>query len=377
MALILNDEQLMLQDAARDFLKDRAPLAHLRGLRDENHPERVSRELWAEMAGMGWPAILVPEAHGGLDYGYSGLGIVLEETGRTLTPSPLIATALTGVAALTAAGSDSQRSEILPKVAAGELLLALACDETARHDPAQVAMRAEAVDGAYRLDGEKVAVHDGHIADLLIVSAAMDEGVALFLVPSNTPGVNIERYPVLDIATAANVRFEGVSLQAESLLADSGAGAAVLDGVLDAARIGVSAELLGLAQEAFERTMDYIKERKQFGVPVGSFQGLHHRAAKLYAEIELCKSLVIKALQSLDEPREERAVPIAELASATKARLCETAHLAANEAIQMHGGIGMTDEFDIGFFLKRCQILEGLYGDRYYHNNRFAQLRGY
>ncbi len=377
MALILNDEQLMLQDAARDFLKERAPIAHLRALRDDDNPDRMSRELWAEMAEMGWPAILVPEEHGGLDYGYSGLGIVLEESGRKLTPSALIGTALAGVAALTAAGSDAQRSEILPKVAAGELLLAVACDETARHDPGRVETRTEAVDGGFRLDGKKVAVHDGHVADLLIVSASTTEGVSLFLVPADAEGVHVERYPVLDIAAAANIRFEGVELGAESVLGQPGNGTAVLDQVLDAARIGVSAELLGLAQEAFDRTMDYIKERKQFGVPVGSFQGLQHRAATLYAQIELCKSLVIKALQSLDESREEVAGGIAELASATKAKLCETAHLAANEAIQMHGGIGMTDEFDIGFFLKRCQILEALYGDRYYHNNRFAQLRGY
>jgi acyl-CoA dehydrogenase len=147
----------------------------------------------------------------------------------------------------------------------------------------------------------------------------------------------------------------------------------VLDRVLDAARIGVSAELLGIAQEAFARTMEYIKERKQFGVPVGGFQGLRHRAAKLYAEIELCKSLVIKALQTLDDSPDDDP----ELASATKAKLCEVAHTAANEAIQMHGGIGMTDEFDIGFFLKRCQVLETLYGDRYFHLDRYARLRGY
>jgi alkylation response protein AidB-like acyl-CoA dehydrogenase len=277
------------------------------------------------------------------------------------------------VAALTAAGSQAQCQEILPKVAAGELLLALACDETPRHDPQRVDSRVEANEGGYRLSGSKIAVADGHAADIFIVSAGTDEGVSLFLVPATGDGVTVERYPVLDIAAAANVQFENVDLPAESLLGEAGAGANLLRDVLDASRIGISAELLGLAQEASERTLDYIRDRKQFGVPVGSFQGLQHRAAKLYADIELCKSLVLKALQALDESPDGNA----QLASATKAKLCETAHAAANEAIQMHGGIGMTDEYDIGFFLKRCQILEALYGDRYFHNDRYARLRGY
>jgi alkylation response protein AidB-like acyl-CoA dehydrogenase len=373
MALILNDEQLMLQDAARDFLRERAPISHLRGLRDENNEDRVSTGLWAEMAEMGWPAILVPEQHGGLDYGYSGLGIVLEEAGRTLTPSPLLSTALTGVAALRLAGSEAQCAEIFPGVVTGEKKLALACDETPRHDPGRVDTRADSKGEGFTLNGRKCAVADGHIADTLIVSAMTDAGLSLLLVPADAEGVQVNRYPVLDIAAAANISFDDVSLSAESLLGNAGGGQAVLDQVLDASRIGVSAEMLGIALEAFDRTMDYIKERKQFGVPVGSFQGLQHRAAELYADIELCKSLIIKALQTLDDSTAE-AAPIA---SATKAKLCETAHAAANEAIQMHGGIGMTDEFDIGFFLKRCQILETLYGDRYFHLDRFAKLNQY
>lgn len=373
MALILSEEQQMLQDAARDFLSERAPIAHLRALRDEDVEERLSRKLWADMADMGWPAIVVPEAYGGLEYGYSGLGIVLEETGRTLTPSPLLGTALAGVTALTSGGSEAQCADILPKVAAGELLLALACDESPRHHPGQVETMAEDSDDGFILKGCKMAVHDGQVADLFIVSAMTAEGISLFLVPADSKGVSVEPYPVLDIATAANISFDGVELARDSLLGDSGGGEAVLERVLDATRIGAAAELLGLAQEVFDRTMDYIKQRKQFGVPVGSFQGLQHRAATLYADLQLCKSLVIKGLQDLDE--NPRGNP--QLASATKAKLCETAHTAANEGIQMHGGIGMTDEFDIGFFLKRCQILESLYGDRYFHLDRYARLRGY
>ena len=373
MALILTEEQTMLRDSARDFLTERAPISHLRSLRDQDHQDRFSRELWAEISEMGWSAILVPEEYGGLDYGYCGLGIILEECGRTLTPSPLLGTALSGVTALRNAGSEQQQAELLPNVASGEILLALACDETQRHQPQNIETTATRENDGFRLNGRKVAVHDGHIADHLIVSAATENGVSLFLVPSKAEGVSVERYPVLDISAAANISFDDVWLPAEGLLGEESKGEAILTSILNASITGISAQLLGLAQEAFERTVEYIKERKQFGVAVGSFQGLQHRAAHLFAEIELCKSMVIKSLQSLDGISPGNP----ELFSATKAKLCETAHLAANEAIQMHGGIGMTDEFDIGFFLKRCQILESLYGDCHYHTDRYARLRDY
>jgi alkylation response protein AidB-like acyl-CoA dehydrogenase len=373
MALVLNEEQVMLRDAARGFLQERAPVSHLREIRDSGNSDGFSLQLWEEMADMGWTAILVPQEHGGLGYGYTGMGIILEESGRTLTPSPLLSTALTGVSALTMAGSPAQCNAILPDVASGKTLLALACDERSNHQPERVETVAEGVDAGYRLSGRKVSVLDGHAADYFIVSAQTSEGVSLFLVPASADGVQSERYAVLDTHVAADVTFDQVMLPAESLLGELHGGPEVLDQVLDTARIGVSAELLGLAQEVLERTVEYLKERKQFGVPIGSFQALQHRAAHLFGEIELCKSLVLKALQSLDE--EERLDP--QLASMTKAKLSETAHKAATEAIQMHGGIGMTDDFDIGFFLKRCRMLESLYGDQYFHLDRFARQRNY
>lgn len=373
MALVLNEEQGMLRDAARDFLTQRAPISHLREIRDSGNAIGFSRELWAEMAEMGWPAILVPEEHGGLGYGYTGLGLVLEESGRTLTPSPLLGTALTGTAALLAAATQEQCAELLPEVAAGGRILALACDETTLHQPAHAETRAERIEGGFRLDGRKTAVLDGAAADTFIVSAAGGESLSLFLVPADAPGVTVEAYPALDISVAATVSFAGVELPRSALLGEPGKGQALLDRVLDIARIGACAELLGVAQEAFARTIDYLRERKQFGVPIGSFQALQHRAAQLHAEIEMCKSVVLKALQTLDEGADD----CAELASLAKAKLSTTAHRAATEAIQMHGGIGVTDDFDIGFFLKRCRILETLYGDRNFHLDRYARLRGY
>jgi len=373
MALVLNEEQQMLKDAAHDFLGDRAPVSHLRGIRDSGNADGFSRALWSEMVDMGWTAILVPEEHGGLEYGYTGMGIVLEETGRTLTPSPLLGTALAGVAALRLAGTDAQCADILPRVASGELLLALACDEGAQHRPGRVSTRAQQQDEGFRLTGTKTAVLDGHVADTFIVSARTDSGLSLFLVPADSAGVTVERYPELDIHAAARVSFDKVELGSEQVLGELNLGEKLLNQILDVARIGCSAELLGIAQEAFERTLGYLKERKQFGVPIGSFQALQHRAAILFGEIELSKSLVLKALQSLDE----NPADCAEIASLAKAKVGSTACLATAEAVQMHGGIGMTDEFEIGFFMKRWRILDTLYGDRYFHLDRFARCRGY
>lgn len=373
MPLVLNDEQLMLRDAARHFLAERAPVSHLRELRDSGNTEGFSREIWNEMVEMGWAGILIPEAYGGLDYGYTGIGLILEECGRTLTPSPLAGTSLVGVAALLVAGTPGQQEGLLPAVAAGEHLLALACDETHCHEPDRVESQAEEQSDTWLLNGRKTAVVDGHVADTFVVSAWTGRGVSLFLVPADAGGVTVRKYAVLDTHVMATVEFQQVKLGSEQLLGSRDESQPLLDRILDVARIGASAEMLGIAQEAFERTLGYLKERKQFGVPIGSFQALQHRAAVLFGELELCKSLVLKALHTLDENPAE----LAELASLTKAKVGETTHLATTEAIQMHGGIGMTDDFDIGFFLKRYRILDTLFGDRNFHLERFARLRGY
>jgi len=379
MTLVLNEEQLMLKESAGDFLQQRAPASHLRELRDSGSDSGYSEELWLEMAEMGWTAILIPEQYGGLEYGYSGLGIVLEEMGRTLTPSPLLSSCLMGATALTRGGNEEQRKKYLPEIATGKHLTALATNEANQYSPHTITTSAESSGSAYVLNGRKTAVIDGHNADTLIVSArtrgtdAERDGISLFLVAKEHPGVTIERWSVLDTHSAATITLEDVEISGDSLLGELHQGADILDFTLDTGVIGQAAELAGLAQEAFERTLNYLKERKQFGVPIGSFQALQHRAAVMFGDIEQCKSIMLKALHALDE--DEGKVP--ELASLVKAKLSETAHNVAAEAIQMHGGIGMTDEFDIGFFLKRCQILETFLGDRYFHLDRFARLRGY
>ena len=381
MAMILNDEQNMLKDTAKSFCAENAPIAQLRKLRDEDSADGFDRETWAKMAELGWAGIPFPEEHGGLAFGYKGLGVVTEQTGRTLTASPLYATVWVGGTVLNLGGSAAQKSALLAKVAAGELLLALALEESHRHSPYGVATVAEKTGGGYTLRGSKTFVLDGHVADHLIVVArgagapGDRDGISLFLVDRQADGVRVTRTKMVDSRNAANIELDGARVAADALIGEEGKGADVLDPALDIARIGIAAEMLGSTQECFERTIAYLKEREQFGVPIGSFQALKHRAANMFCEIELSKSCVLEALSALDEGRD--AAEVAKLASLAKAKVGETFHTVSREGIQMHGGIGMTDEFDIGFFLKRAAVTEQTFGDMHFHHNRYGELEGY
>ncbi|MCZ6831168.1 MAG: acyl-CoA dehydrogenase [Gammaproteobacteria bacterium] len=379
MALVWNEEQLMLREAAAGFLAEKASLAALRKLRDERSETGYDQEVWREMAEMGWAGIAIPEEFGGLDYGYAGLGIVLEQMGRNLSVSPLQATVLVAATAIALGGSEAQKQALLPAIASGELTLALALQEGAHHAPEKTALTATANAGGYSLSGKKVLVQDAHIADKLIVVARSAgkpgdaAGLSLFLVDASSVGVRTERVIMLDSRNGGNVLLDNVQVGAENLLGELDAGHDLLQQVLDIANIGLSAELLGLSLEAYERTLEYLKERRQFGELIGSFQGLQHRAAELFAELELAKSIVIRALQAIDANDPQLSM----LASACKAKLCEVAVRATNESIQMHGGIGMTDEFDIGFFIKRARVAQQTYGDYNYHLDRYARLNNY
>lgn len=377
MPMILNEEQNMLKDSAKDFCTNSAPIAQLRQLRDDDNADGFDRDTWGAMAELGWAAIPWAEEHGGLSFGYKGLGVVTEETGRTLAASPLYASVWVGGTLINLGGNDEQKAELLPKVATGELLLALALEEGHRHNPYNIATTAS----GGTLNGKKTFVLDGHVADTLVVAARTSgdtgsrDGISLYLVPRDAAGVTVTRTKMADSRNAANIEFNNVSLGDGALLGAEGAGADILDPALDIARIGISAEMLGSLQECFERTVEYLKERKQFGVAIGSFQALKHRAANMFCEIELSKSCVLEALTALDEGRE--ADEVAKLASLTKAKVGETFNLVSREGIQMHGGIGMTDEFDIGFFIKRAAVTEQTFGDVNYHRNRYGELEGY
>ena len=377
MPMILNEEQNMLKDSAKDFCTNSAPIGQLRQLRDDDNADGFDRATWSAMAELGWAAIPWAEEHGGLSFGYKGLGVVTEETGRTLAASPLYASVWVGGTLINLGGTDEQKAELLPKVATGELLLALALEEGHRHNPYNVTTTA----GGGTLNGKKTFVLDGHVADTLVVAARTSgdtgdrEGISLYLVPRDAEGVSVTRTKMADSRNAANIEFNNVAIGEGALLGAEGAGADILDPALDIARIGISAEMLGSLQECFERTVEYLKERKQFGVPIGSFQALKHRAANMFCEIELSKSCVLEALTALDEGRD--AEEVAKLASLTKAKVGETFNLVSREGIQMHGGIGMTDEFDIGFFIKRAAVTEQTFGDVNFHRNRYGELEGY
>ena len=379
MALVLNEEQQMLKESAQGFLAEFAPVAELRKQRDAASQTGYADNLWRQMADMGWAAILVPEAYGGLEFGHVGMGQIVEQTGRTLTASPLFATAVLGVTAINIAGSEAQKNELLGAIAGGEITTALAIDEKIHHAPTQISMTAVKQGGSYILNGAKRFVADGGTADKLIVAArtageAGDmSGISLFVVDRTASGIDVDRIEMTDTRNYANINFDNVKVVEAALLGEEGKGFKALNATLDVGNIYLAAELLGVAQETFDVTLQYLKERKQFGVLIGSFQALQHRAAHWWSEVELCKSVVLKALQAIDEGDKKSPV----LASIAKAKLCEVAELATNEAIQMHAGIGMTDEYDIGFFIKRARSAQIMFGDNGYHTDRFALLSGY
>jgi alkylation response protein AidB-like acyl-CoA dehydrogenase len=381
MPMILNDEQNMLKDSAKDFCTNNTPISQLRKLRDDDSADGFDRDTWKQMVDLGWAGIPWSEDFGGLAFGYKGLGVVTEETGRTLTASPLYATVWVGGTAINIGGTEEQKTELLPEVAGGNLLLALALEEGPRHDPYGIATKAEAKGDGYVINGRKTFVLDGHIADKLIVVARTSgkagdrAGLTLFLTDRSANGVTVTRTKMADSRNAAIAELKDVAVSKADIIGELDKGADVLDPTLDVARIGLAAEMLGSLQEAYERTVQYLKERVQFGVPIGSFQGLKHRAADMFCEVELSKSVVLEALTALDEQR--AAEEIAKLASLAKVKVGETFTRVSREAIQMHGGIGMTDEFDIGFFMKRAAVAEQTFGDVVFHRNRYGELEGY
>lgn len=379
MAFVLTTEQESIRDTARRFFRERTPVAHLRHLRDTGDATGFSRDVWREMAALGFAGIALPADHGGAGLGFTELGLVLEEQGRNLAPSPLVSTVLLGASAIALGGTAAHRAELLPEIAAGERLLALAHEEGTRHAPYRVRTTAAQTGDGFRISGDKVFVLDGHAADAFVVvartsgGAADRHGLTLLLVPASAPGITVTRTALLDSRGAARVCFEGVRAARTDVLGEIDGGADLLDAVLDRAAIGLAAEMLGSLAEAFDRTVAYLKERRQFGVPIGSFQALKHRAAQMFCEIELTRSVVMDALRALDEARPD--VPL--LASAAKARASDTFLLVAAEAIQMHGGVGVTDELDIGFFFKRARAAEMTFGGAAFHRDRFARLSGY
>ncbi|MEP4053408.1 MAG: acyl-CoA dehydrogenase family protein [Litorimonas sp.] len=378
MALLLNDDEVMMRDMAQGFFADKAPVKALRELRDNRDETGFDRALWSNMAEMGFAGIVVPEEHGGVDMGYLAAGLVAEQMGRNLTASPFLSTAILAATALKH-GSDDQKAAWLPKIASGEAVISLALDEGVKHNPRGTATTAEPSGNGFKLNGSKAMVVDGHVSDVMIVAARTSgeegdaEGISLFLVDPKSKGVSTERTIMVDSRNAARIDLDDVEVAGDALLGTLDGGMAVLDNVLSAGRGIAAAELLGAGAQAFEDTVAYIKERKQFGMIIGEFQALQHRSSHLYSELELCRSAVLGALTALDSNDPKAALYCA----MAKAKLGSVAKLVSQEGVQMHGGVGMTDEYDIGLFMKRIRVLQELMGDAHYHMNEFAEANAY
>ncbi|MEG9863006.1 MAG: acyl-CoA dehydrogenase family protein [Parvularculales bacterium] len=375
MSLTLSEEQQLLKESAEKFFTKNSPVSRMRSLRDTRDAAGFSRDVWKQMANLGWLGIPFSTAHGGSDMGLSELGVVLFEAGRVLAPEPLLSTLLMGANAVHLSGNEALKTDVLPAVVAGDRLVAFAFEEKGRFDPYAIKTEAVSEGDSFLITGEKGYVLDGHVADQMVVLARMSgqtndrDGLVLFLVNAEDDGISVQRTCMIDGRNVARVAFSKVEVSADSILGDT----ELLERVIEQATLGLVAEMVGMADETFERTLTYLKEREQFGVKIGTFQALRHRAAEMFAELEFARSLLLDGLSAIDEGRSDTALSV----SAAKAQANKTARLIGAEGVQMHGGMGMTNELDIGLFLKRLKAAEFALGDETHHHRRFASLRGY
>ncbi|BDI61849.1 acyl-CoA dehydrogenase family protein [Qipengyuania nanhaisediminis] len=379
MPLYHDDDQAMLADTARGFLADEGNIAkQLRHWRDRDCPDGFGHALWKQFAEMGFTGILVDEDDGGMGMGHVEAGIVLEEIGRNLTPSPFLTSAVLAATALKHGGSDV-KGRYLPGLISGESVFAVAVDETAKHRPQRITTRAERSGNGFKLSGTKSFVIQGASADMLVVAARTsgadddEDGITLFAVPKDAANMKQDPVRLVDSSVASHISFEGTELDGDAVIGEVDGGRAILNAMLRAGRVGAAAEGVGVASGAMDMTVDYLKQRKQFGKLIGEFQALQHRAAHLYSEVETARAVTIKAQQLLDEGAESAEL----MTSVAKAKVARAAGLAVREGVQMHGGIGMTDEYDIGLYMKRDRALQEFLGDAYYHAGRVAELSGY
>ena len=379
MAMVLNEEQFLLTKTARGFFKDFAPVAQLRALRDENSEDCFSRALWAKMSEMGFSGIVLPEAFGGLDYGLMGAGIIFGAMGRTLVSSPMLSTAIMGATLISKGASQTHKENILPNIVSGKVLIAFACDEANHSGTGTISLKATKTEDGYSLNGNKAFVLDGMVADYIIVAARTSatsddkDGITLFLLKGDSVGVFCKRQILVDGRGAANINFEGVKVKKSDIVGELNEGGILMNQVLNIANLCLCAELLGLSESVFLQTLEYLKNRKQFGVAIGSFQSLQHRASELFSEIELGKSVLLSGLNAAEQGLDD----LNYHTSLSKVKISEIGRLATNEAVQMHGGMGMTDEFDMGFYMKRARAIMLTFGDPSFHLDRFAKIRGY
>lgn len=380
MQLVLTEDQELLAKTAADFVAENSPVSRVRELRDSNDTNGYSPKLWKQMAELGWLGVPYPESLGGADMGLSELVVILEELGKTLAPEPFLSSVLLGGQAVLLAGSDAQKKGWLPALVEGDKRLALANQEPGvRFDLNRIGVKATRDGDHWKLSGAKTSVIDGVGADGYVIVARTSgendarEGISLFLAPAATRGLSVESLSRVDSRNAANLTFDDMALPSDALLGAEGEGLPILETVVDRATVGLCAEMLGAMTRAFEDTNNYLKERTQFGVPIGSFQALKHRAAEMFIEVELSRSAVMAAARAVDGGAKDAA----KLVSLAKARCSDAIVLVTNEAVQMFGGVGMTDEFDIGFYMKRGRVAELTFGDASFHRARWARLSEY
>jgi len=369
MSLVLNEEEIMLRDSAAGFLAEHANVDAFRKHRDNPPPAGFDSSLWSSIAEMGWCGIAIDEEHGGLGYGYTGLGLIIEQMGRNLTVSPFNSTVLMAATAIAQFGTADQKAAWLPKIASGEVVVSFAIQEGGIFDLDTLKQSVTENAGQAHLAVQKRQVLDAIAADAFVVVAKDTQGYQAFILEADQ--VSVQDQSMVDARSSATVTID-TPVNPDQRMDAEALNQGGLERALDIMNIGLAAELLGVSAEAFELTVGYLRERKQFGKVIGSFQGLQHRAADLFAELELCKSIVLQGLRAIDAGDD-----LSVIASGAKAKLAQISQRATNEGIQMHGGIGMTDEYDIGFFIKRARVAEHTLGDFHYHLDRFAAQGGY
>lgn len=368
--LMKTEEETLLSEAASGFLSKSAPVSRLRDMRDRG--ERTDPALWQEMAAAGWAGVLIPESADGSDMGHAAAHVLATEMGRCLAVSPFISTAVMAASVLRQLEDEGSKAK-MQAIASGGLTYAVAVDEGSKFNPEDIELTAEKRGNGYVLNGQKRLVIDGGSADRVLVLAKSAEGLCLFDLANSTSGLQREQLDMIDSRDAADLTFEEVEVAGDALLGSTGAGYDLLKPALEAGQAALAAEATGLAEAAFGMTTEYLKERKQFGIAIGNFQALQHRAAHLWCEIEVTQSAILNAGRMLDENPSEATLAV----SVAKARATDTAQRAVQEGVQMHGGIGMTDAFDMGFFMKRARVAAEWLGDYGYHAGVVARLRGF
>jgi alkylation response protein AidB-like acyl-CoA dehydrogenase len=363
-ALVLTQDEELLVGAVRGLLNREAPLSAFRGLRDSGDPLSYDLALLRRLAASGFVAPNVAVADGGLGVGASAAGLIMEQAGHVLAAAPLLSAAM--AACIIGKTADAERKgRLLPRLIVGDIIIAPALDEATRHDPQALQSTAVWTDEKWLVTGHKTAVIDGFGADSYLVSAACQGEIALFLVEKRAPGLEVVCFASLDSRNYARLSLTATP----AVRLDNGDAGVAIAAALDLGRTLLAAELLGICDEAFDRTIAYLKERRQFDRVIGSFQALQHRAAKLYARLDLARGVVLAALRALDNVDAETTW-LASLAKAVMTRLSRDLLV---EAVQMHGGIGVTDAFDIGLFVKRARAAGDLLGDDYFHTERLAR----